>query len=57
MAILQPYNPYGKNGKNGIRGHLEEKFFPTDHKFCDLKWKSMNFWNPQMLKIFGKSMV
>ena len=43
--------------KMKLRAILEEKFFNTDHRFCDLKWKSMNFWNPQMLKIFGKSMV
>ena len=26
-----------------FRGRLEEKLFPINHRFCDLKWKSMNF--------------
>ena len=26
-----------------LKGRLEEIFFPINHRFCDLKWKSMDF--------------
>ena len=34
-----------KSDQNALpfRGRLEEKLFPINHRFCDLKRKSMNF--------------